>query len=251
MKQKARPWPIWVVYLLWACGKHKEWSTFDPWVNPVTQLTMAFSSSLVCCWSSFRWQQQESEWNTHRVFLCDTILNSKKILISFLVMQTFTHLHGDTRLISAHIMCLHYSRWTKCSQPNGHSKRTFWANAINVSDLMTAETNHSTHSQSRQMRNVLINMGEYCGRITHLCLTCPVPHEDIWIKLATGSKEDPSVSVIVWACVCEDVLGVWTAPQKKYPWLLLNLYQMIRLGLHPRTPLSPSRDSAGSIAANA
>lgn len=172
---------------------------------------MTFSSSLICCWSSFRWQQ-ESVRNTHWVFLCDTILNSKKILISFLVMQTFTHLHGDTRRISAHIMCLHYSRWTKCSLPNGHSERTFWANAINVSDLMTAETNHSTHSQSRQKRNILINTGEYCRRITHLCLTCPVPHEDIWIKLATGSKEHPRMSVLVWACVREDVSGVRTAP---------------------------------------
>ncbi|MEQ2172391.1 hypothetical protein GOODEAATRI_020530 [Goodea atripinnis] len=40
-------------------------------------------------------------------------------------------------------------------------------------------------------------------------------------------------------------------PLKTYPWLLLNLYRMIRLGLHPRTLLSPSRDSAGRIAANA
>lgn len=40
-------------------------------------------------------------------------------------------------------------------------------------------------------------------------------------------------------------------PLKNYPWLLLNLCQMIRLGLHPRTPLRPSRDSAGRVTANA
>lgn len=54
---------------------------------------------------------------------------------------------------------------------------------------------------------------------------------------------------------CRSALRLMMVPSsrllKNYPWLLLNLCQMIRLGLHPRTPLRPSRDSAGRVTASA
>lgn len=123
---------------------------------------------------------------------------------------------------------------------------TFWANASNVmwsqwfNDCRNKLHTHAV--RAHRSTRALMKTSEFCGLIAHLCVCLSLPA--LLHKRAVG-----------WGCISAGPPPSWWSrlPRhwKTYPWLLLNLYRMIRLGLHPRTQLSPSRDSAGSIAANA
>lgn len=143
--------------------------------------------------------------------------------------------------------------WTKCSRTKLTKYKLFWANATNVmlSERFSDSWNKlHTHSQNPQKSTqALIKTSESCRQITQLyfCLSLPAP---LHARAVRWSCSLPLQSIS--AGPPHGGPPRPPSPQPKiYPWLLLNLYRMIRLGLHPRTPLSPSRDSAGSIAANA